>query len=560
MRIGRRFTYPLLLTAAIACTFPLWLGEWFQSHEGQNYPIRAAEVASEIRRTWFYPSWAPDFHGGYGSPFFIFYAPLAFLIAGYLGAFVMTPTAGLKVVVTFAACAAAIGVYEFIRNFTDKDEAAILASVLFLFAPYRIQDLTVRGDIAEQLALGLLPVALAFYQRAFQELSRSRLVLWGGLAALAHAGVLLAHTLTGIWGTGLIAILFAMQVRKRWFWRTTQFAVGSAAFATSFGVAAFYLLPAFFEKGQVSTHVMIWGAFDPVNNWTPMKALVTGELFGDIRLAFLCSLTLILVTYLRAGRGLRDAWGWFAVACGLVFLVLPVASPIWASRYLPFGSYIQFPWRLLGHASLAFSLAAGIAAARLPSGYRADSAVWIAAAIAALWGGAHLAVTPDVAMNPGPAEIRRLNTETTYLNEYLPQGATATGLRPGLIAEAPSMVIHGAGGFGTKQRLKFTAVKPATIVLSLYDYPGWTIVRQEGPAQVALGSTAAKLVTVKVTQPGTYSVQLDFDAGPLRLFGLLVTILSLLMLWPLLHQLAHQESLVAGIGRRRPLAADRQNG
>jgi hypothetical protein len=245
-----------------------------------------------------------------------------------------------------------------------------------------------------------------------------------------------------------------------------------------------------------------------------------------------------------------------------VFLVLPAASPIWASGLIPFGRYIQFPWRLLGHASLVFSLAAGIAAARLPLRRRGDWTGWLtaAAAVATIWGGAHLIMTPDIAMNPGPAGIRSLNTETTYLNEYLPRGAAAPGLRAGLVTDAQSAVVHSASGFGTIQRLKFTAVVPVSIVLALHDYPGWAIAQQEGPARVSLGSTESRLLTLTVMQPGDYDVQLDFLRTPWRWMGLLASMLSLLALWPLLRILARRNGSVASLPKYGAGHACQQDG
>ena len=56
-------------------------------------------------------------------------------------------------------------------------------------------------------------------------------------------------------------------------------------------------------------------------------------------------------------------WGWTALALLPILAMIHSAAPLWS--WLPFGAYIQFPWRLLGFVSLFGAIAWGAAWADL---------------------------------------------------------------------------------------------------------------------------------------------------------------------------------------------------
>ena len=115
-----RFCPTIVAIVAIALCWPIWGSYWFDSHEGQDYVLRTAQFAAELRRGIVYPRWAPEFYGGFGSPFFVFYAPAVYAGASITMLFGASAVVGLKLVVTAASVAAGLGCYWFVRAETGR--------------------------------------------------------------------------------------------------------------------------------------------------------------------------------------------------------------------------------------------------------------------------------------------------------------------------------------------------------------------------------------------------------------------------------------------------------
>jgi uncharacterized membrane protein len=369
VRLPRYVPPPVYLAAVIAAALvlcvPLFGVQWFQSHERDSYVVRTVEWAASLQHGRLYPRWCPDFYGGYGSPFFVFYAPLVYAGAGLLAAFLTGPIAALKVVIVVASLTAGIGVFALIQGETGRPEAALVGALAYLAAPYRICDVYLRGDLAEYVALAILPLALALYRGAALSLSPRRAGACAAGAAACHALVLMAHTLTGLWGTAFIGLVLVATagelVRRRAYGRIRLLL---AALGTALALSAVYTVPAFLYRDLVRVEAMVKREFNPSENWAPVGMLVEPGMYQVAPLLVLAAV-LAVVALVRDRRAAVPPLAWLALALGFTLLALPVASPLWALRGLPLVRFIQFPWRLLGLASLAAALSAGLGFARV---------------------------------------------------------------------------------------------------------------------------------------------------------------------------------------------------
>jgi uncharacterized membrane protein len=141
----------LFFVAAVAVAFcwPLAEVHWFETHEHDAYVLRTVEYAAALRAGTPYPRWAPDFYGGYGSPFFNFYPPLVYWLAAMLSLVVGSAVAGLKFVALFGSILSGVGTFALVRLETRRDDAAVLSACLYLGSVYRLSNLSWRGDLAE---------------------------------------------------------------------------------------------------------------------------------------------------------------------------------------------------------------------------------------------------------------------------------------------------------------------------------------------------------------------------------------------------------------------------
>jgi hypothetical protein len=536
----------LVIGLAVGLWIPLANVEWFASHEGGSYVVRTVEWASELRRGELYPRWCPNFYGGYGSPFFVFYAPAVYAAAGLLAATVLDPFWALKMVALGASIIAGLGTYALVFGETRRREMAFLGAVAYLAAPYRIADLFVRGDLAEFTSIALLPGALALYRAVAFGSSLPGACRVAAAAAAVHAVLIVTHTVLGLWSTALIGLVVAataVQLLRRGAPRRA--ALLAAAMAGAVGLAAIYLVPALVYKGITRTSEMVVGASDPRYNWIKPSALFDRGMY-QIGPLLICAAVAVAWGLWRSPRAGRGALGWLALALALVALTLPQASWFWAPGRVPLARFVQFPWRLLGPAALAASvaLALGMAAAweQVSERVRTAGAFVIGAAVVLTLGWPHVTLTgwEAAAVPSDPDVIRQGMHSATGIDEYLPRSVLAPPAAPrrDLVAATEGAVVGMVISDGAHHALAVTAERGSAFIrLALHGFPGWKVKTLSGPADAVLDADERGLLRLRLPAPGPYQLQLLFGSSAAfrsgqALSGLTLLALCLLMAPP----------------------------
>lgn len=517
---------------AISLCWPLAKVYWFASHEGVQYVTRTVEYAEALARGDFYPRWCVDFYDGYGSPFFNFYAPLVYALGGVLTHVVGSPVVALKLVILMGSAAAGLATFGLVRLETRRPDAGFVGACLYLAAPYRLAEVTWRGDLAEFTALGLLPLTLYGYRRVVHE-PNPRLLPWiVSFAALSHAALNLSHTLTGLWGTGIVAVTLLASVFQllRRHARERALLLG-VAFAGALLLSAPYTLPAMFERSYVRTETMTLDWAYPPNNWLLPRQLWEPGAFS-VGPALAAATTIVAIGSLLRRRIVVAALPWLAGALLLACLSLPVAVPLWKSSLIPFGKYIQFPWRLLGPSALCAATAFGVAWANLfPPRFVSELIALPAVAFALHWAEPQTelqGVDPESVMLSG-RRIREASVSGTGLDEYLPRvvARVPTSAPKGIARSNESVRVDIERSRGTTHALRLSARRAAELELNLHAFPGWRA-KTEGPTKpVELATSPSGLVLLKIPEAGDYLVSVSFGSTPARALGFLLFLLGL---------------------------------
>ena len=256
---------------------PLLRPGWVQSHEGLSYPVRQVELLRCWQDGLWSARWFPDLNYGQGYPFLCFYAPLVFFTAGLGQLAGATPDAALKIPLVLSILAGAAGAYRIARLGTGP-AGAFVAAALFTYAPYRVRDVFIRGDVAEFLAMGLLPWALWAVLRLREDPRAGRVPA----VALAGAAAILSHNilgmLTGIAMAGSAAVVSARAPAGR---RLRTGLVAAAGGAGALLLTAFFWLPALHERQFVRIDVLTSGPFD-LSRWfvAPLDFFARGKFPG----------------------------------------------------------------------------------------------------------------------------------------------------------------------------------------------------------------------------------------------------------------------------------------
>lgn len=531
---------------AVAQCLPLWDAYWFDSHEYWAYVLRVVEFEAALRQGDFYPRWASDFYGGYGSPFFVFYAPLVFAGASVCSALLGSAVLGLKVWIVLASIATGIGAYLAVKAETQRPDAALLASLVYLAAPYRLSNLYVRGDLAEYTALAILPWACWAYREVARALTPEVAARRGVLAVALHAALLLTHAITGLWGTFLLIVLGAATTYQLWQRRAHRHIwLHWVSFALALALAAVYIGPALLQKSYVHIAIATKGYYQPINQLLPLAALTKGQ-FGVLPSVGVALLLSLAALGLR--RGFVAPLLWALAAATYALLSTQYAETFWSLK-LPLTSFIQFPWRLHGFAALAAAIALGLSWSALfrASAWR-EPAVLLMGATALLMTAPMCKLTRPLAQGKFPettSEIRAGIHHTTA-DEYLPRWVPGGPGSPSreLMASTPQLTVEHSWSQGSQHELELVAREPQTAELTLHMFPGWQVKTLKGPEPASIvRSPTTGLVSLRLPQAGSYRVQLSFGASPARAaFGFL-SLFALLATWPLLWFIASGRAL-----------------
>ena len=562
----------LLIFSIFAVAALLSPGFFFRAHDADHTVFYLIEFDASIRDGILWPRWSPDHAMGYGYPFWVVYAPLAYYAAEVFHLLGVGFTASIKIVMALSALFGGWGMYALLRRWWGRNGigrgAALVGGLVYVYAPYHLLTLYVRAAFAEYVAMAWFPwVILAF----------DDVVEWGGLrrialAALALGALFLTHSATLMVFTPLLAIylLFALvrktirQRREQESWRQVigSFAQVVAAGLLAVGLAAIFLLPLAAEQGAVQQKDWV------AENYLYQKHFVWPNQFVDPfwgfgfsddptgpndGMSFQLGIVGVVLALVAAVVGLRRAshrrgqTAFFVVALlAVLLLMMPLARPVWDA----FGpaALIQFPWRLLSTASLFLAILAGAAVGNtLGTGEGSQfPAAHVLGLVVVL---ASLAFTvpqytdiqpidesvqsimrfelayPD--MIGHTAAVQEPFTESPLLPQYL---AGEPLQKVALIAGSGEVETLRTGGSSVDARVNLDS--PSTVLFYTYDFPGW---RATVDGQPAAHRTEPPYGLIAVDVPaGDHRVSIRHGGTPDRDAGTWISVVSLALVAGLL--------------------------
>jgi hypothetical protein len=550
----RLATAVALVVLAVPFLVPVLRPGWIQSHEGLSYPVRQAQLWICWQDGLWSARWFPHLNWGQGYAFLSFYAPMTFWLAGMGQLLGLGPAAALKIPLVLSTLVGVAGTYRLARLAVGRP-AAFGAAALFLYAPYRVRDVFIRGDVAEILALGVLPWALfAVLRLAARRRPRHvALVVGTGAAAILSHNIL--GMLTGVCMALAAVVALATSPARRA--TAVALAIGGVG---ALAVTAFFWLPALVEKDLVRIEDMLDDTLDYRRNFVaPARLIARGELPGTgqgLPMSFELGWPVLALLVLggaagafRARRGAGDDappdFRRPVLVVGLLLFVGGVFLLTEASRFLyealPLLRFLQFPWRFLAVASTGAALLGGLALEellRLPAprfGWLRPVAAAVVAGLAVLFvlpllGPRANFPVPSWALDP--AELSTMRETTSSDDEYLPRFVTRSmdpgrALRDGWELDGDGEV-HDAVRRAGRWDLRVSARGPVEITLIDQDFPGWEV-RADGE-RVPHGHVPERGNLRFSLPPGEHEVTARLEPTPIRRAAAAGSVVAALML------------------------------
>ncbi|MDA1317409.1 MAG: 6-pyruvoyl-tetrahydropterin synthase-related protein, partial [bacterium] len=271
------------------------------------------------------------------------------------------PEIALKLSFSFTYLLAGVGMYLFAQTYFKNEKIALFSALMYQFAPFRLVDMLIRGNIGSLYSYMSAPFVLYFITKYLQKKSYFAFVGISVFIALLALG----HTINGYIFIGLSG-LFTLTVARK----PKDIVRVYLAILFGIGLAAFFIVPALLEQkytnGYMFTKDVFYKQFPPllsllIPNFTNIAQLRMSEVPVQIGLFHTISYLMLLILVLknRITKQIKSFSLLIVLLVPLVILFMqPITTVFWETISLI--RQFQFPWRFVAIISLLTSLGAGI--------------------------------------------------------------------------------------------------------------------------------------------------------------------------------------------------------
>lgn len=490
--------------------------------------------------------WVPDAGYQYGYPLFNYYSPLVY----YLGQLIHTVgfqyVDSLKTLFILGFILAAVSMYFLANEFFGK-WPAVIAATLYTLAPYKAQEVYVRGALSEFWASVFFPLILwAIYKLITKR--RRKYFFW---TAISIGGIFLTHNLLSFLFIPIILFwsgYWLLMERKDIAWRQLVLAI-----ILGVSLSGFFLIPMLFERSFVHIDTLIGGYFDYRQHFVTLKQLFLSNHWGygsstlgpndDLSLSTgivhwvlgLIALFLALFNFKKNKKLAELIFGFGVIELVVLFLTHEKSSFIW-SIIIPL-KWLQFPWRFLSLSVFILSFLSAAVFYYLP---KLKIVLGVCAIITVMalqvnffrpvsW----LNVSDNQKLSGSLWEKELTSSIFDYLPIYaqLPPNSKALGLPEVLTGNAAFGNYFKGSDFQTGV---LTASENSLIRLPFFDFPGMTVYLNNYQVahihDICAGEPYCFGLISFTVPAGKYNFKVELENTPIRTMGNILSVLSLIIL------------------------------
>jgi len=347
------------LVVILVSIFPLLGGDYIRTHDLNLYPTWLYEFDQGIQDGHLLPRWSADFWVGFGSPLFNFIQPLFYYISELFHLIGFGLVTSIKIVVALGFVAGFLFMYLFGKAVWGR-QAGFISAVVYTLFPYRLGLVYIRGDFAEFLATAFIPLILF----SFLRLGQTGKLKFFLLGSLSFALLLLSHNIQTIFFLPVLllylGIIFWPQIKKIVVPTILSLVLG-------LGMAAFFTLPAFFERKYLKLSELATGSYNFreyfLNIWDlvlPKWSSYDFFQIGGVGIIILGFTLFVILKRRKELTELQKKTVYFFIIVIAVSSLLTFSLSTWFWEYVPLAKFIQFPWRVLSFQALAFGMLGGL--------------------------------------------------------------------------------------------------------------------------------------------------------------------------------------------------------
>ena len=568
----RRFIPIIAITLfALFSAIPLITNQTTCSDDGFFHIAKAVTLEQMIRDGQPFGRWSPEMAHGFGYPYFNYYAPLPSYILIAIHSLGFIYPVALHIFFGLCIWSAGLATYFFVREWMN-DAAGIAASVVYMTAPYFAFDILFRSALAESFALVFPPLILFFTHRAISPLQageglgvREKSLRYIVLAALSLAALLYTHNITALITLPLIVgyILLHTLIHRN----PRALIFNSLIIILGLALSARFWLPALAERNLVqSDKLLVPPIFTYYTNYLSLNELFAFPSFIDpliinpspAKALGLVTALLAVIGFIAINRqqsaisNQQSAISNYQLLITIYFslslllyssLTLSFTQPIWDS--IPLMPFIQFPWRLLGIASLCAAILSGAAVYWLPQrAWLLSGVVITVAAFGNLswWYPRYCSPFKEVTLaNTIQYEFDTFTLGTSAKGEFLPTTVKlfprddsfgqaiirGARLQP-LTGLPPTAHLTVTNPYPLNYRATISLTESTQLTFNQFYFPGWYATLDDQSLNIQPHPETGLII---LTVPsGTHKLEINFGNTPIRNIGDAVTLIALIVL------------------------------
>ncbi len=533
----------VLAVSSIYCVFPLLTHQAIpMGHDTVFHIFQADQLHQGIRNGLLYPRWVADANNGYGSPNFIFYAPLAYYLVFLVNIWEPSMIMSMVYVIWAGFFLSGLTMLYAARRMFGK-RGSLLAAVIYQLLPFHLIDLYHRGTFAELLAYSWLP--LFFYFLVKSKDSEDSRVPMAGLA-MTYATVILTHLAVGF----LFSIVAGVYLFYVFIVRTEKMSLIRTLISLLFGlgISSVYLVPAAWERKYVHIDVLL--KYQWAGNFLPdFRSGILHEIFYRLlNITFCLEIGIFLLTLLLYKRlAKKSDEKYFSSYLILLFvlatfLVVPFSKPVWS--LIPQFHMLAFPWRwiIVMEPSLCFLIASTFSGEELSHARHGRMVKIFLLALIVSFAQFPMQNIHDVAISESDlVRLKRMDQWKNIMDEkyeYLPIWAPEPDMEKAFLRIHHERVAIISGRASVRvtewapesRAIEVRALSDAVIRISTFYYPGWRVTRDGEPVPLDI-ERGSGLLLVHVPS-GAHTILASFGDTRLRRISKYASAGSLLLLIP----------------------------
>ena len=151
--------YILILIISITISIPMFFTKFsMQYDDGVQHICRLIGTAQSIEDGQLFPVIMSNFCNNFGYSWNLFYSPITAYLPLIFKIFNISFTMCLKIFVFLVNVATGLAMYYYMKKITKNELIAILASILYMLVPYRLNDMYLRLAIPELTSFIFIPI------------------------------------------------------------------------------------------------------------------------------------------------------------------------------------------------------------------------------------------------------------------------------------------------------------------------------------------------------------------------------------------------------------------